>query len=262
MVLDVARLNNEQKFALLYGILLGDGCLSYYISSQGREGFSISITCCYKDDKPFFEKIVLPLVISLRGKQTSVKERPERGTIELNFCDKVFFYRIKNYGFPVGKKGPYLLIPQFFYKEDLLKHLIGGFFATDGSIVLTKNPTKFYPRLEAHVIHKDLIKQIYDHLIGLGMKGHFYKCKRNKTYKLKRVHDQYRFQFNGKDNLLLFDQLIGFVNPKHQKKFFDFMKYDSEYNLLTRRKQAKELMNIRFMDKMAAPGIGPGALSS
>ena len=115
----LTKLNDDEKFALFYGIMLGDGCLSHYKSKYGSIGYAISITCNYYDDQEFFKEIVLPLTISLRGKNINIKQRPKKGTIELNFCDKILFNKINSFGFPIGKKGKDLIIPEKFYKDNL-----------------------------------------------------------------------------------------------------------------------------------------------
>ena len=59
-MVDLNLLNEEQKWALLFGIMAGDGCLSHFVSGQKGEHFIISITGNYYDDKPFFREIVMP----------------------------------------------------------------------------------------------------------------------------------------------------------------------------------------------------------
>lgn len=215
-------MNNEKKFSLIYGVMLGDGCLSNY-KSQGKLKYCISITCSYKDDQEFI-KLIHPIIESLRNKKIRIKQRPKKGTVEINFLDKNLFKKFKDFGFPIGKKGKNLKIPDYFYKKKLLKYLVQGFFATDGSLVLTKNPNKLYPRLEAHCIHKILINQIKDYLISQGLEGNTYLCKRKKIDpRFKTVQKKYRFQFNGKNNLIQFNNKIGFINLKHNNKYEFFM---------------------------------------
>ena len=170
------RLN--KKWALLYGILLGDGCLSRP-SNERKAGRFISITGGF-DDKPFYNSVVVPLISSLRNKETKFRERFKYGKIEINFTDKILFEKLHSLGFPIGKKGKNIKIPNFFYNLDLLKYLVQGYFATDGSVVLTKNPNKLYPRLEIHGISFELIMQVKDYLEKSGLKGNFYKNKRKK----------------------------------------------------------------------------------
>ncbi len=213
----------DNDFALFYGIMLGDGCLSLV---KGKKKF-ISISGSIYDDLDFYQKIILPILFRLRGKSTNIKFRKKEGKIELNFVDQKLFDFINSIGFPIGKKGSNIVIPEIFYQKGLVKEVIQGYFSTDGSIVLTRNPDKLYPRLEIHGISAPLIKQSYDFFVKNGLYGHFYLCKRNKVD--IRWQDKYRVQFNGIRNLLIYKILIGFVNPKHLRKFIDFQNYLDQY---------------------------------
>lgn len=215
----------DKDFALLYGIMLGDGCLSLF---NKRTKF-ITITGSSKDDLPFFREIISPVLKRFRGKDTNIKFRKDCNAIEFNFTDFNLFDFIYSVGFPIGKKGTEILIPKIFYEKNLMRYITQGFMATDGSLVLTKNPNKYYPRIESMAICKNVLKQIYDYLCLLGMNGAFYLAKSKPYYKWKNVQERYRFQFNGKQNLLIFNEKVGFVNPKHIKKFINFMEYDKKY---------------------------------
>lgn len=205
MVFDITTLNHKEKFALFYGIMRGDGCLSLV---DGNKKF-ISITGSLDDDLPFYKEVISPLLNEFRGKDTNIKFRKDCAAIEFNFTDKKLFDIISSKGFLIGKKGPNLIIPEVFYEDKLLKYIIQGFFSTDGSLVLTKNPNKLYPRIECNGISKQLIVQISDYLKKIGMEGSFYEAKRKNFYFGKDSHQkQYRFQFNGKKNLLLFNKNI------------------------------------------------------
>lgn len=260
--------NIDEDFALLYGIMLGDGCLSLH-KKGSKYGKSISITGSLQDDVPFFENIIQPLLIKFRGKPTKIKVRSDCRAIEYNFSDVKLFDFIHSIGFPIGKKGTEIDIHQIFYEKKLMEKVIAGFFATDGSLVLTKNPNKFYPRLEAHAICKKVIFQICEHLNGLGLEGHVYLCKRNKiTSFIISKHKKYRFQFNGKQNLLLFANKIGFANPKYNDRFAQFVKYEEEYKRATKGVNScvinglSDEINKRFINRMAAPRIELGTPSS
>ena len=184
--------------------------------------------------------------MKFRNKPTNIKIRKIDNSIEFNFTDIKLFDLIRSFGFPIGKKGDRLFIPKIFYDKHLVEYVISGFFATDGSIVLTRNPNKYYPRLEAHVISKTLLREIYDYLIKLGMKGGFYLSKSKPDPRWLISQDKYRFQFNGKKNLLFFHQEIGFANPKYEEKFYNFINYSSEYD-----KKIKELssFNVKNISK-------------
>ncbi len=215
----------DKDFALFYGIMLGDGCLSL----TSRKKKLVAITCSLKDDLSFMEEIVRPILLKFRGKDTKIRFKEYCGAVEFSFSDFNLFDFIHSFGFPIGKKGVEIKIPRVFYDRGLVKYIIQGFFATDGSLVLTKNPNKYYPRLESQAIGKMVIKQIYDYLGETGLKGKYYKCKFKKS-EVWDEQDRYKFQFNGKKNLLIFNDMIGFVNPKHKKRFEKFIIYNSKYD--------------------------------
>ncbi|MBD3253300.1 hypothetical protein GF386_06205 [Candidatus Pacearchaeota archaeon] len=229
---NVDSLKEEERFALLFGILLGDGCLSCYpCKNRKNKTRVILITGNKIDDKPFFEKVLIPLLKSLIKNSVKIKERIDQNIIDIPFFDKGLFNKLSLLGFLIGKKGASLFVPKDIYDKDLLRYVTQGFMATDGSLVLTKNPNKYYPRIEGNGISPILIRQITDYLIGIGMNGYFYEAKRNfNKVKWRVVQQQFRFQFNGLSNVLLFEEKIGFINPKHRMKFLRFLEYSKEYD--------------------------------
>lgn len=247
--------------AFFYGIMLGGGCLSLV---NGKKKF-ITITGSLRDDKPFFINFIHPILKKLRGKDTSLKIREGYGSIEYNFVDVKLFDFLHDLGFPIGKKGNSLFLPEIFAKSGLISQVVAGFFATGGSLVLTKNPNKYYPRLEAQVISKGLLREIYDHLISIGLKGSFYRAKRLKK-DFFSVAQRYRFQFNGLENLRIFEKEIGFINPKHSFKKSKFMDYSEEYinklKIIPTRKQFgyRKMLNSKF--ELALEGIEPSISAS
>ena len=44
------------------------------------------------------------------------------------------------------------------------------------------------------------------------------------------AHEKYRIQLNGINNLILFQNKIGFINPKYQDKFTKFIYYSKDYD--------------------------------
>lgn len=199
----------NRGFALLYGIMLGDGCLSLVYDKKKF----IAISGSMYDDIPFFNQIIKPIIKNLINKDIPIKYRKQKNTIDLNFVKNSLFDYIHSFGFPIGKKGNRLFIPKVFYKTKLVKYVIRGFFATDGSLVLTDNNGTLYPRVEANGIAKNLIREISDFINSIDMKCNFYMAKR-KYHHYKNVQQAYRIQINGKDNLKKFERKIGFINPK------------------------------------------------
>ena len=202
----------NKKFATFYGILLGDGCLS-----RCGKGYFISIVGHKKDDLSFFIKIK-PLIKSVRGKQTPFRIREKYGKVEYNFSDKNLFQNFTNLEFPVGKKGTNLKISKSL--KQYQKEVIKGIFSTDGSLVITNNNGTIYPRLEISGISRVLLEQIKEYYDSIGIKSHIYISKKyTNTW-----NALYRLQSNGKKNLFLFKEKIGFLNPKHEEKFRKYEK--------------------------------------
>jgi len=168
---------------------LGDGCLSQYTSKFGKVYKVIVITCSLNDDLLFFQEVLIPLLNRIRLKENRFKIRNHYGSIECQFMDTPLFKFINSIGFPIGKKGTEIIISKVFYDLDLMKYIVQGFMATDGSLVLTKNPNKYYPRIEASAICKIALRQIYDYMISRGMTGAFYlsKSKPNPRWKTSQL---------------------------------------------------------------------------
>ncbi len=211
----------SEDFALLYGILLGDGCLSKF----GRNARAIIISCSLKDDIPFFEEIVIPILKNIKNKTYKYHAKPKQGSIEIKIYDKPFFVEIKRLGFPIGHKGPFLKISEIF-DDTLYKHIVQGYFATDGCLVVTNNNGTLYPRIEFCSISKTLLIQVLEYLTKIGMKGKLYNCSRSGRVCFGKYirKDSYRIQFNGRKNLRTFVKEIGLVNPKHKEKYLRWEK--------------------------------------
>ncbi len=203
----------SEDFALLYGILLGDGCLSRFARAH-----CICITCSIYDDIPFFEKVVIPTIYGVCNKKCNFSRRKDQGTVELKLYNKELFKKIEEIGFPVGHKGTGLKISESFEKS-YYKYIIQGYFATDGSLVIANNNGTKYPRIEFASISKILLHQVLYYLISLGMKGNLYLKPKDRTQKGFGINDVYRLQFNGKENLRIFVDKIGLVNPKYVERY-------------------------------------------
>ncbi|MFH1683151.1 MAG: LAGLIDADG family homing endonuclease [Candidatus Woesearchaeota archaeon] len=158
----------------------------------------------------------------MRGKKIKVNKRQDYGKIEINFSDKSLFNKFKEAGFPVGKKGTGLRVPPNLLNN--MKEIISGYFATDGSFVITSNNGTMYPRIEFSSISKLLLEQVKEYLDSLGISGKVYLSKKYKN----GWCNLYRLQINGKKKLILFRKEIGFVNPKHEDRFKKF--YDNFIN--------------------------------
>lgn len=190
----------DKDFALLYGILLGDGCLILFKRKDRPSNLGIiSITGSLRGDLPFFQKVLVPILNKFSKKGVKIIFRKDCEAIEIKLYDRSLLEYFSSLGFPIGKKLDNLFIPKIFYDQNLVNYVIAGFFATDGSIVLAKNSNKYYPRLEIHVIAKRLLGEVYNYLSLQGFKGGFYECKRTAAHpnSYRSLYTKYRIQLNG-----------------------------------------------------------------
>jgi len=201
--------NLDEEFALIYGVLLGDGCLS-----RCGKGRFISIVGNKKDDLEFF-KILCEILTWLRNKKTVYRIRNKQRKVEINFSDKNLFDEFKDKGFKVGKKGNKIRFPPIIDKK-FWKYIIQGYFATDGSLVICNNNGTIYPRIEFQSISKPLLEDVRSYLREYGLTSGLYISKR---YNDTNHQTLYRIQYNGKIALNTFKESLGFINPKHIQKY-------------------------------------------
>jgi hypothetical protein len=203
----VAKMNLEE--GLILGALLGDGCLSRY---------SIILTGNVEDDEKFITEIMKPKFEKRFGCKAKVYRQPKYGKLDLRInSKKIFLTVIKKWNLTRQKSGKKYIPLKFLCDKKLMRNIISGFFATDGSLVITNNNGYDYPRIEFQNISKKLLTQTRNFLsksIGLDGGG---------LYIMKRKSVVYRLQYNGIENLLKFRKEIGFINPKQQIKFEEFV---------------------------------------
>lgn len=192
---------NDFELAELMGIMIGDGHISFV-----RRQYFISISGNLKDEKIFFESVIIPILSKLRYKKVVFKTFAKYGKIEINFSDKYLFYFFKSLGYPEGRKSHRIIIPDNFYNSKLSRFVVAGIFATDGCLTITDNNGTIYPRIEFKSKSIRLLKQIKSILDDFGMEGGLYT----------RFG---RLQYNGKNQLDIFLRNIGFINPKHKEKY-------------------------------------------
>ena len=221
----IKRPSINKEWALFYGIMLGDGCLCKHKRKNRKNSFSyfITVTGNCIDDRKFFDDVLKPLVIKLRGKQTKYRINKEHGRIDFNFSDIVLFKKINLLGFPIGKKNK-LHIPRTFKKT--INEVIAGLFATDGCLSIVNNNGTKYPRLIIKMTYKGLLKQVFNHLTNIGLKGNFYLAKAKQWPSNRKP--QFWICFNGKENLIKFKNKIGFINPKQKYKYGAYLKYHAD----------------------------------
>lgn len=201
-----------QDESMLYGAMLGDGNVANY-GGQYR----ITITGHSIDDKDFLISRIKPILEKLFKKSIHINFRKDCLAIDLVIYSKeVFKYVVKEWNYPVGRKKDIFIPENLVQDEKVMRNIISGFFATDGSMVITNNNGTFYPRVEFGNKSTAILVQIRNFLSQFGINGGLYISHKHSTGNV------YRLQYNGKGNTLKFWEIIGFINPKHKRKFEEF----------------------------------------
>lgn len=207
----------DEKEALLYETMLGDGYMCITNAKQGTKYF-VGVCGNIIKDREFLLDVIRPLFFNLTGKLPRVEEQPSEGVLRIVMQSKNLLFSLnKEWGLPIGKSRTRKIKEEFTSDSTIMKNIIAGFFAADGSLVITNNNGILYPRIEFQNISYELLKQIQEFLLTLGLKGGLYKMVRKNPDAIV-----YRLQYNGKQNLLKFKKEIDFVNTRDKKKYEEF----------------------------------------
>ena len=120
-------------------------------------------------------------------------------------------------GLPLGRKDN-ITIPLWILQNIIFKKaFVRGLFATDGYLQFQKKHRDYpyYPQLKITSKSEQLINQIHQIFKELGIKSSIYCDKRITPRHPNKIWSVY---FYGNENFYKFEESIGFINFKHQKK--------------------------------------------
>tara|TARA_Y100000294_G_scaffold146542_1_gene142137 strand:- start:2731 stop:3339 length:609 start_codon:yes stop_codon:yes gene_type:complete len=196
----------NSKIAELVGILLGDG----YIDRKSKR---IKISFNSRDDKEYLF-YVKQLIREIFDIDPIIKFRTNENTAELFiFNKKITEFLTQKIGLKFSPKWSNAVIPKEFTSKNLSRHVIRGYFDTDGCLVTTNNNGTIYPRLEMKICPSPMQNQFIDILNKYDFKFGIYQIGRGKV----------RIQLNGKNQLKKWIKLIYFSNQKHMDKIKRFI---------------------------------------
>ncbi len=200
----------NKNLAEFYGIMLGDGCLSY-VHARKKSGpkYLIFIAGNSETDPDFFN-FIASLIYKLCGRNVKIRKRSDCNGIEIKFSSKHLFFLLHDLGFPIGKKC-HITIPRLFLKNKLWIHITRGIFDTDGCVVFSKQHKKlhYYPRIEITSSSKELIYQIRSLLPHVGLASSYRRSSTN----------AWRLEVAGAYNFEKWMEIIGSNNPKHLQRY-------------------------------------------
>jgi len=188
-------------FAELIGILLGDGSIGIY-GKQHR----VQVTSDIKEKA--YSMHIISLMKRLFDVNPLYRVRKNKDAGEVFVFSKEFLLFLMETGMRLAPKWGRAEIPPPFLSDELDRHVLRGYFDTDGSVVITNNNGIIYPRLEAKISPSPMQKQLIEIL------------KRNKfRVKIQEIgKGKIRFRLNGIHQLKEWYDKVGFSNPRYLKR--------------------------------------------
>jgi len=196
------------KLAEEIGMHIGDG----YLSDKKRE---FRLKGNKKDEKEYYDSFIKHLYKDLFGIDLKIKEYETTYGFEI-YSTAISEFKCKVIGLPRGRKDN-ITIPNIVKVNNIkiLTSLLRGIFDTDGSIHFQSRYgyKNYYPLISISQKSVKLIKEICTLLEMLGLRPSFHIGK-----------DYASVSLYGYDTLKRYMELIGFHNPKHLKKIYDWKK--------------------------------------
>lgn len=207
----------NEKLAELYGVLIGDGCLSQYFSSYAQKSIFCTLITGHSHDEPYYRQVLQPILINEFGIKGCVRFRNDCKCIRFETIHKNIFNFFKAFGFPVGLKS-YLAIPNsILLSNNFSIACVRGIFDTDGSIY-----SRYSKQYENHKKHYNYL------VIQFKMKSHtiinqikeILEINNIKTTKIGVVKDCYFVvRITSQENVDRFMELIRPSNKYHIDRY-------------------------------------------
>lgn len=198
-----------------YGILIGDGCISRYVS-QDKTHFEIRIEGNALTDYAYYVKNLRSIILEILGKSPKIYFRKDCNGISVSFHAKDFaIFLNENLGFPFGKKKQISIHNSLLKDQKKMIAIIRGIFDTDGSLYFTKNDyfkKRSYPIIEIVSISRILLEQMSAFLASEG-------------FVVKTGHGGNSIKLHGKKNLKMWMDFIGTSHIDKLSKFLFWQKY-------------------------------------
>jgi len=213
-------MNLNENLCELFGIFLGDGCLS-----ETARYSEIVIAGDITEEREFYNKHIIPLfnkelAIPLINKEIKGRAYPKVGVYGIySFNKKLVQEFKKTFNLTSGPKTNIVIPQNILSNKKFLIKVLKGLFETDGSIYFEKNysckdNSHKHAKIKLCMTSRNLIDQIYNSLIHLDFKPirvKPYKGKKDKNY-------LYGIKLYRKKDILRWIEEIGFDNPKHKTK--------------------------------------------
>lgn len=201
----ITKPNKSKKLAEFIGIMIGDGGITEY---------QVRVTLNSEDDKQY-ANFVKKLITNLFDVPAIITSRTNQKAMDLVVSRKSLVRHCQDLGLPQGSKVKNSIdIPDWIMNnKDFQKACIRGIFDTDGCIFREQhkvNGEKYsYPRLYFVSAIPVLRKTIKSCLSGFGWKA---RERNDRAITLEKRQD-----------IVQFFSVVGSNNPKHEKRFDQFV---------------------------------------
>ncbi len=208
----------NEKLAELYGVLIGDGCLSQYFSSYSKRNIFCTLVTGHTHDEPYYRQVLQPILIQEFGVKGCIRFRNDCNAVRFETAHKNVFNFFRAFGFPVGLK-KCLVIPSIILSNrNFSIACIRGIFDTDGSVYSRyskqyKNHKKHYNYFVIQFKMKSytIINQIKEIL----------KINNIKTTKVGIIKNNYFVvRITKQESIKLFMELFQPNNKYHVDRYF------------------------------------------
>ncbi|MEK6984045.1 MAG: LAGLIDADG family homing endonuclease [Nanoarchaeota archaeon] len=214
----------SEELAEFIGILTGDGFINYYAN---KKIYITDIAGNKNLDREYLEVYISNLIKKLFNVNCKIYYKKNQKSICARLLSKGIYNYLVLVGFKDGKKEQ-IGIPSWISENDnLMTSFVKGLIDTDGSLMLTKKPSKislFYPIISIKVKSKVLVEQTGKFFEKIGFKVNIIKdklCIDKRGYKDTLISSVI---ISGRKNLDLWMVKINFRNKRHLDKYSYYVK--------------------------------------
>lgn len=167
----------DSEFYELFGILMGDGCISKYFSkTDNRYRHCTIITGHSINDYDYYNSHVTNLFANLFGiKKPSIYKRKNAKCIQMTVGHKVIAEFFLKHGFPLGLKGNLKIPDRMIQENEYTNKIIRGLFDTDGCFAARKDENYKYPYIMICTSSDVLRNQLKELLRARGFPAYFHE---------------------------------------------------------------------------------------
>lgn len=192
-------LENIEDLGYLMGFIIGDGNLS-----------SKYLVRAVEENEKFVREVFVRKFSNVFNREPKVYFDAYNNSYVAYVNSKAIWMALRELGIPSGDKSKTVRVPQSTKNNSKMRRAIAsGLFDAEGSIVVMKDShhKNGYPRIQLKVHNHGLAEDIFEILESEGIKS-----------KLYNYAEFSMIQINGKKQLSVFSDRIGFQHPIKAKK--------------------------------------------